>query len=83
MPSKIMMLGSSHVGLWVKIPELSLLWLVGLLLWHGFDPWSGNSCVLWVQLKKSGDASPSKPLISPSSKWNKLLALNTLGYLEI
>ena len=25
----------------VKDPALSLKWL-GLLLWHGFDPWSGN-----------------------------------------
>ena len=29
----------------VKDPALSLLWL-GSLLWHGFDPWCGNFCVL-------------------------------------
>ena len=26
---------------WVKGPALSLLWL-GLLLWHGSDPWPQN-----------------------------------------
>ena len=29
----------------------SLLWL-GSLLWHGFDPWSGNCHMLWGQPKK-------------------------------
>ena len=38
-------------GLVVKHSALSLLWL-GLLLWHGFDPWPGNLCLLRVQPKK-------------------------------
>ena len=31
----------------VKDLALSLLWL-WLLLWHGFDPWPGNFCMLWT-----------------------------------
>ena len=36
---------------WVKDSVLSLLWL-GLLLWHGFDPWPRNFHVPQVQPKK-------------------------------
>ena len=35
----------------VKYPAWSLLWL-GLLLWHGFDPWSRNFCMPWDATKK-------------------------------
>ena len=35
----------------VKGPGLSQLHL-GLLLWHGFDPWLRNFPMLWARLKK-------------------------------
>ena len=35
----------------VKDTVLSLPWL-GSLLWHGFDSWSGNFCMLWVGPKR-------------------------------
>ena len=38
---------SSLVAQWVKDPVLSLQCL-RLLLWCGFDPWPGNSHVLWL-----------------------------------
>ena len=41
----------SLVSQQVKNPALSLLSL-GLLLWHGFDPWSRNFCLPWAQPKK-------------------------------
>ena len=36
---------------WVKDPALSLQQL-GLLLWHGFDPWPGNFRMPQVRPKK-------------------------------
>ena len=36
---------------WVRDLALSLLWL-GLLLWHGFDPWPGNFHMLCMWQKK-------------------------------
>ena len=42
---------SSLVAQWVKEPALSLPWL-WLQLWHGFDPWPRNFCMLWIQPKK-------------------------------
>ena len=44
-------LWSSLVAQWAKDPVLSLLWL-WLLLWHGFDPWPGNFCMLQAGPKK-------------------------------
>ena len=41
---------SSHVVQWVKDLVLSLLWLRSLL-WHGFDPWPRNFCLLRAQPK--------------------------------
>ena len=38
---------NSLVVQWVKGLALSLLWLRSLL-WHGFNPWSGNFCMPWV-----------------------------------
>ena len=35
---------------WIKDPALSLLWL-GSLLWHRFNPWPGNFCMLRARLK--------------------------------
>ena len=35
---------------------LSLLWL-GLLLWHGFDPWPRKFCMTWVGPKKKKKVS--------------------------
>lgn len=46
-------LGSSLAALRVKDPVLSRLWLWSLL-WHWFDPWPGNLCVLQVQPPKKG-----------------------------
>ena len=40
-----MNLWSSLVGLVIKDPALSLLWL-GSLLWRGFSPWPGNFCMM-------------------------------------
>ena len=37
----------------VKDPVLSVLWLRSL--WHRFDPWPGNFCILWAQLKGRND----------------------------
>ena len=42
---------SSLVAQQVKDLVLSLQWL-GLLLWHGFDPWPENFYILWAQQKK-------------------------------
>ena len=36
---------------WVKDPISSLQWLRALL-WHGFDPWPRNFCMLLVQPRK-------------------------------
>ena len=36
---------------WVKDPMLSLQPLRSLL-WHGFNPWSGNFHLAWAQSKK-------------------------------
>lgn len=36
---------------WIKDLSFLLLWL-WLLLWCGFNPWPGNFCMLWAQLKK-------------------------------
>ena len=44
---------SSLVAQWVKDLVLSLVWL-GLLLWHRFNPWLWNFCMLWVLPKKWG-----------------------------
>ena len=41
---------SSLVAQWVKDLVLSLQQL-GLLLWHRFDPWPRNFCMLWAQPK--------------------------------
>ena len=43
---------SSLVAQWVKDLTLSLTWL-GLLLWHGIDPWTGKSvcCELGLNTK--------------------------------
>ena len=41
LPLKKLSLRSSLVTQQIKGPALSLLWL-GLLLWHGFDPWPWN-----------------------------------------
>ena len=35
---------------WVGDLAVSLPWL-RFLLWHGFDPWSWNFCMLWVRAK--------------------------------
>ena len=35
----------------VQDPVLSLQQLRSLL-WHGFDPWPGNFCMLWLRKKK-------------------------------
>ena len=43
---------SSLVAQWVKDPMLSLQQL-GLLLWHGFDPWPKNFHMARVQPKKN------------------------------
>ena len=42
---------SSLVVQWVKDPKLLLHWL-GSLLWHGFEPWSGNFYMPWAWPKK-------------------------------
>ena len=42
---------SSLVAQGIKDLVLSLRWL-GLLLWHGFDPWPGNICMWWVWPEK-------------------------------
>ena len=62
---------SSLVAQWVKDP-VSLLWL-GLLLWHGSDPWPGNFCMPWAQPKKkshqkleenqTNQKTPNKPML--------------------
>ena len=44
-------LGSFLVTQQLKSPALSLLWL-GLLLWHGFNPWPWNLCIAWAGQKK-------------------------------
>ena len=44
-------MGISLVAQQVKDLMLSLQWL-GLLLWHGFDPWPGNFHMPWVQPAK-------------------------------
>ena len=41
----------SLVDQWINDPVLSVQWL-GLLLWHGFDPWCGNFHMPQVKKKK-------------------------------
>ena len=36
---------------WVKDPALSLLWL-WFQLWHRFNSWPREFCILWVQQNK-------------------------------
>ena len=48
----------------VKDPELSLPQL-GLLLWHGFDPWPGNFCMLWCS--NNNNNNNNKELIGASA----------------
>ena len=53
----------------VKDLALSLQWL-GLLLWHGFDPWPVNFCMLQLWGKKKVNILRQKEkLISQSLTW--------------
>ena len=57
---------SSLVAQWIKDLSFLLLWL-WLLLWCGFNPWPGNFCMLWAQLKKKkgvASVSYSPPALS-------------------
>ena len=51
---KKIQLWSSLVAQQVKEPALSLQQL-GSLLWHGFDPWPGNFCMLQLQSKNTSN----------------------------
>ena len=51
MAKHLYLLWSSLVVQQVKDLALSLQQL-GLLLWHGFDPWLGNFQTYWAQTKK-------------------------------
>ena len=55
----------------VKDLALSMLRLLRLLPWHGFDPWPRNFCMQW--------ARPNK--IKHKAKENDLLGLTPIGIL--
>ena len=64
-------------GLAVRDLALLLLW-VRSLLWHRFDPWPGNFCMIWAQPKvKNNNSLIFFCDICPNSHWTMFCILGT------
>lgn len=48
-----------------QVKDLALLQRLGLQLWHRFDTWAGNFCILWARPKKEKINQSSKRTNSP------------------
>ena len=63
---------------WVKDPALSLLWL-WFQLWHRFDSWPREFCILWVQQNKQTNKHLKKKKKTQGSSFLLEQLIPTLG----